>query len=81
MTLRGIATTVFFAAAVLLLPRSVIAEPPPDPRLEKVFADWQNRRERIKTIRYRTSGEHVRPKGSYTDPITGCAARPGFTSP
>jgi len=46
-------------------------ESPADPRLEKVYADWQKRRERIKTVRYRVTGEHTRPKGTFTDPYTG----------
>jgi hypothetical protein len=59
------------ATAALLFVRSTAAEPAPDLRLDKILADWQQRRERIKTIRYRTSGKHIRPKGSFTDPYTG----------
>ncbi len=46
---------------------------PPNPRLEKVFADWKKRQERVKTVRYRVQGEGIRIKGSYE----GLVGRPG----
>jgi hypothetical protein len=57
--------------AFLSMTGSTLADEPTDPRLERIFADWQNRRERIKRVRYRVSGEHVLPKGSFGDPNTG----------
>jgi hypothetical protein len=44
---------------------------PPDPRLEKVFADWQNRRTRTKAVLYRLRGESVQPKGCFTGQLDG----------
>ncbi len=77
MKLQTLLIIVVCAATTGLLPiRLAAAEPPADPRLEKVFADWQKRRERIKTIRYRTSGEVTLPKGSFTDDITGAPLGP-----
>jgi hypothetical protein len=65
-----------WAAVSLLLVGRATAEPPPDPRLEKIFADWQNRRERMKTVRYRVTGQHTRPKGTFTDSYTGKSLGP-----
>ena len=77
MKRRTFLTAVVCAAtASLLFAVAAAADPPPDPRLEKVFADWQKRRERIKTVRYRASGEHVLPKGSFGDPRTGVLLGP-----
>lgn len=74
MKARTILTLAACAAMVVLVfVRSAAAEPPPDPRLDKIFADWQTRRERIKTVRYRASGEHTWPKGTFTDPYTGAS--------
>jgi hypothetical protein len=65
-----------WAAVSLLLVCRATAGPPPDPRLEKILADWQNRRERMKTVRYRVSGQHTRPKGTFTDSYTGKSLGP-----
>ena len=61
---------VLTACTAALLLGSPARAQQPDPRLDKIFADWQNRRERIKTIRYHASGERVWPKGSFGDPLT-----------
>lgn len=42
-----------------------------DERLERVFADWQQRQQRVRSVRYVVTGEGVIPKGSATDAITG----------
>ncbi|HLN29227.1 MAG TPA: hypothetical protein VK395_15870 [Gemmataceae bacterium] len=55
-------------AAFLTLGRAR-AEERVDPRLEKVFADWQKRQKRIQTVRYRISGEHIVAKESMFDPL------------
>jgi hypothetical protein len=60
----------------LLFARPTPAEQPTDPRLDKIFADWQKRRERIKTVRYLCSGEFTWPRGSFSDPYTGKAFDP-----
>lgn len=62
---------------VLLLPGLIgaLVAPQPaagqneDPRLKRVFADWQTRRERIKRVRYTVSGVEIKPKGSFTDDL------------
>ena len=58
-------------AAVSLALIRAAGEAPADPRLDKILADWQMRRERIKTVRYRASGETIIPKGTARDPSTG----------
>jgi hypothetical protein len=40
---------------------------PEDPRLKKIFADWQRRQVHPKGGRYRVAGERVLPKGSFRD--------------
>jgi len=52
---------------VLLFATGLVSGQQPDPRLTKVFADWQDRQERLSTIRYRVHGETVFAKGSGTD--------------
>jgi hypothetical protein len=59
------------AATVGLALLGAAADPPPDPRLEKVLMDWRNRRERVKTVRYCTSGETIIPKGTARNASTG----------
>jgi len=55
-------------AALLTLGRAR-AEERADPRLEKVFADWQKRQQRVQTVRYRISGEQIVAKESIFDPL------------
>ncbi len=58
---------IFFGPAVVLavlLSGGDVAAQAPDPSLERTFADWQKRRERIRSAHYRTEGEHVIPKGA-----------------
>jgi hypothetical protein len=38
---------------------------PPDARVGRILADWTQRRESIKAIRYRVFGERIQPKGSF----------------
>lgn len=77
MKLQTLLIIVVCAVATGLLPVRLTAdEPSPDPRLEKILADWQKRRDRIKTIRYRVSGEVTLPKGTFRDPNTGQALGP-----
>jgi hypothetical protein len=38
----------------------------PDPRLEKVLADWQKRQDRFRAIKYEVRGTHHVPRGAYT---------------
>jgi hypothetical protein len=40
-----------------------------DPRLEKVFADWEQRFKRVNTVSYRLEGTNFTPKGALPLPI------------
>jgi hypothetical protein len=40
---------------------------PPDPRITKVFSDWEKRQTNVASIRYNIRGERVLTKGSTTD--------------
>ncbi len=48
----------------LLLSGGATRAQEPDPRLDKVFADWKKRQERARAVRYRVSGKATLPKGS-----------------
>jgi hypothetical protein len=63
---RALAACLLSATAALFTGRPAEAQGS-DPRLEKVFTDWQKRYDRIKTVRYRVTGERVIAKGSNTD--------------
>jgi hypothetical protein len=39
----------------------------PDPQIERIFAAWRGRQERFQSVRYRTAGEMIQPKGSALD--------------
>ncbi len=67
---RYLWTCVLFLAAANLGGGLATAQAP-DPRLEKVFADWRQRRERIASVRYSVRGKHVIPKGSLTALVGG----------
>jgi hypothetical protein len=60
--------SVLFAAWALLLGRGFTMAQAPDPRLERIFGDWEKRQQRIQTVRYRVRGEHVTMKGTDTGP-------------
>jgi hypothetical protein len=61
--------TLLSAGGVLLSAGEFATAQEADPRLEKVLADWQKRRERIQRVRYVVRGEHVYVKGSGTDDV------------
>lgn len=62
---RRLLWAVLLGSAALLPPGTASAQPP-EARLQKVFADWQKRQDRVKSIRYTLVGELVIPKGSLT---------------
>jgi hypothetical protein len=47
-----------------------------DPRLRKIFDDWEKRQNRIHSILYRVQGTHLIPKGSVMDPIRNTPIKP-----
>ena len=50
----------------LALPWPVAAQSN-DPRLEKIFQDWERRREAVRSVRYTVEGQQVYPKGSQNE--------------
>lgn len=40
-----------------------------DPRLEKIFKDWERRRQAVRSVRYRVAGEQIYPKGCANDTV------------
>ena len=65
---RPFAAALGLAAALVAAPAAP-AQPPPDPRLAKVFADWDARRERVVGVRYVLEGERVHFKERTYDPM------------
>jgi hypothetical protein len=61
---------------MVLFPSLRAVAQPTDPRLQKVFEDWQRRCDRIESIRYEVEGNHVVPKGSVLDPLRNVPVKP-----
>lgn len=61
----------FFVSLLVLLFSSPLAPSAVadgnDPRLEKIFQDWEQRQQAIRSARYRVVGERIFPKGSAND--------------
>ena len=55
-------------AVVLALASPILGQPPQDPRLAKVVANWDSRRDRVVGVRYVLDGERVYFKGRTRDP-------------
>src|SRR5258707_15460792 len=60
----------------LLITGSPAAGQNPSDHLQRIFADWQSRQQRIKRARYIVTGQSIVPKGSRGDDSTGMPLAP-----
>lgn len=65
-TLRVIVRLCILAMSGVFPANAATAVEPPDPRLEKVLADWQKRQNAVQSIVYQVDGEFKVAKGAYT---------------